>query len=233
MSISPQLHNPSIPIEESMHVSFREVKEESYRALRKAGLNWGQAQASGRIAGVMEALWGSGVGQILSDIKPRITSRKVSLKTTKSFIRLNTRGQSKVLGSLAAMAVLEANSLPIVVRGTPFGPELAAALWDMNSASHHSVIWAQNLKGTLTGYCLKPDGDLLELGQAELSGLFPQMNHHAWWVMKSTLELQGKVILSAGARDELLHAASQSGIAVNTKEWTQLKKKSTAFLVPE
>lgn len=233
MNNSTESLNRSIRSEQRMHVSFREVKEESYRALRQAGLNWGQAQASGRITGVVEALWGSGVGQILSDIKPRMTSRKVSLKTTKSLIRLNTRGQSKVLGSLAAMAVLEANSLPIVVRGTPFGPELAAALWDMNSASHYAVLWGQNVKGTLTAYCQKPDGDLIELGQSELSVFFPQLKNHDWWVMKSTAEFHGNVILSAETRNELLHAASQRGIAVNTKEWAQLKKKSTAFLVPE
>lgn len=219
--------------EERMHVSFREVKEESYRALRKVGLNWGQAQASGRIAGLVEALWGTGISQILSDIKPLVASRKVSLKTTKGFIRLNTRGKSKVLGSLAAIAVFEASAFPIVVRGTPFGPELAAALWDMNSASQYSVLWGQNVKGTLTAYCLNPDGDLIELAQSELSTSFPQLKNRDWWVMKSTDVLQGNVIFSVDTRNELLDAAYQRGIAVNTKEWTQLKKKSTAFLVPE
>ncbi len=35
-------------------VSLREVKEESYRALRAIGYSWGQAQVAGRVAGVSQ-----------------------------------------------------------------------------------------------------------------------------------------------------------------------------------
>jgi hypothetical protein len=48
-------------------VSLREVKEETYRALRAAGYPWGEAQAAGRFVAQAELLWGTGVAMAVAD----------------------------------------------------------------------------------------------------------------------------------------------------------------------
>lgn len=220
--------------EKQMHVSFREVKEEGYRALRVAGFGWGQAQAGGRIAGTMEAIWGTGIRELINESSSLFKPRKVSVVNRNDVTLMNTHRMSQILGASAAMALAEGDkSIPVVVRGTVFGPQLAAALWDMTFDPSFSTVWGQNVKGKVNAYCLSKRGDLLKVTSDVEIGKLSELKNRGWWLIKSSADFEGEIILSAETRRDLLLAATQRGVAVDDKEWDQLKKKSTAFLVAE
>ena len=145
-------------------VSFREVKEESYRALRSAGYSWGQAQAMGRIAGAMQVLWGTGISAVTQDARRWVAASRIPrVRAGKTGQTVSSRGLS-IVGlslTLATRAVARPDDA-LWVRSAKPSREFAVALWDLDLRSGPTIFWGSHSQQSTSGYSLDAAGNLQE-----------------------------------------------------------------------
>jgi len=214
-------------------VSFREVKEESYRALRQAGYSWGMAQVAGRCAGVAQVLWGSGVSAVLRDANRwGVVARPPRSKTTGDTVVISARGMSWAMVGPLAVAVALGNKRPVVwVRGALAGPELAATVWDLRSTTGESLVWGSKSSAGWAGFEVTPAGDLHSSGVPHTRiGAAP--SGASWFVCAGEGE-PGGVILSGSDKAAQLGDAHREGVSIAESEWAALERLARKFLVPE
>ena len=214
-------------------VSFREVKEESYRALRAGGYPWGVAQMAGRLAGVAQVVWGTGVGSVTSDAKRWMGGKRlVTSHRMGSDVVVNSRGSSWLLsGPVAVTAALTTPGRVVWVKGEPLGPELAAVMWDMVTPPNVGLTWGAYSAGQWRVHHLTAQGDLLVSDASQPPGKPPGKSAKNF-VTQSAAE-SGDVVFRAEDRTQLLTEALSLGVAVAAPTWEQLMTHSRKFLVPE
>lgn len=205
-------------------VSLREVKEESYRALRFLGYSWGQAQVAGRVAGMAQVLWGTGITAILADSKRLLGSKRLPVTNSidRNTIALRARGtQFTTFGPMAAALVMTGVNISVEVSQAEISKEFATSFWDLDLQT--DVYWGSG--GSFAGYSLR-SGDLYSHGAAALGkGLRWQIGHG--------VVTDGELVLSAEDRKDQISNSLRNGVVVDPVQWAALKKLSWKFLVPE
>lgn len=214
-------------------VSFREVKEESYRALRQVGYSWGMAQVAGRCAGVAQVLWGSGVAAVLRDAtRWGVVARPPRSTVTGNSVVISARGMSWAMVGPLAVAVALGNQRPIVwVRGAPAGQELAATVWDLRSTGGESLAWGSKSSAGWAGFQVTSAGDLHSSG-VEHTRMSAAPFGASWFVCAGAGE-PGAVILSGSDKAAQLGDAHREGVSIVESEWVALERLARKFLVPE
>lgn len=215
-------------------VSFREVKEESYRALRSAGYSWGQAQAMGRIAGAMQVLWGTGISAVTQDARRwAAASRIPRVRAGKTGHTVSPRGLS-IVGLSLTLATRAAARPDDVLWVRPAKPsrEFAAALWDLDLRSGPTILWGSHSPQSTSGYSLDAAGNLQEhlVLDGDSMGLGP--TRRGMWVRGGSAT-SGNVVLAADERRFRMAEALVSGVSIDSHEWAALARLSRKFLVPE
>ena len=207
-------------------VSLREVNEESYRALRAAGYSWGQAQIAGRISGVSQVLWGTGVSATVADAKRFLGARRLpKVVSSDSLSSIDAKGTKFLSFAPLGFAVaLGKPNTQVVFRNAPLVKEFACALWDIDQDSPESFFWG-NQDSTPVGYSLSK-GNLYEHGN-------PLESKTTRWSLTRQVVSEGKLLLSGQMRHELIENSLRSGVEVDKAQWAVLKKMSWKFLVPE
>jgi hypothetical protein len=207
-------------------VSLREITEESYRALRAAGYSWGQAQIAGRISGVSQVLWGTGISAIVADATRFLGARRLPKAVSNdSFSNINAKGSK--FPSFAPLGFAVALGKPnneVFFQKAALTKDIACALWDIEQDSADSFFWG-NQDPTPSGYSLSK-GDLYEHGN-------PWESKSTSWSLTRKIMPEGKLLLSKNMRRELIEESLRSGVAVDKAQWAALKKMSWKFLVPE
>jgi len=214
-------------------VSFREVKEESYRALRKAGYTWGVAQVAGRCAGVAQVLFGTGVAAVLHDTSRwGVAKRTARHNSQADRIVIAARGMSWATVGPLAVAAAVAKSRPVVwVRGPKVGPELAAVIWDLKVSLEEPIVWGSKTSGGWASFQVGKNGDVLSstvaparIGRAPVAA--------SWFVCVGGGEPVA-VIVSNQSKQAKVFAAQREGVALGDSEWHKLERLARKFLVPE
>jgi len=211
-------------------VSLREVKEESYRALRAIGYTWGQAQVAGRVAGVSQVLWGTGISAIVLDADRFMAARRSPRVTSsQSNVRINAKGTKfPTFAPLAFALALGKPNTEIFFKGAALTKEFATALWDIEEDSTDTFFWGSQTGGSsrhAVGYSVT-DGELYQHGD-------PSSGSPKTWSLSRQAMPAGKLVLSLQARQEAVAQSLRSGVVVDPFEWSALKKLSWKFLVPE
>ena len=211
-------------------VSLREVKEESYRALRAIGYSWGQAQVAGRVAGVSQVLWGTGISAIVLDADRFMAARRSPRVTSsQSNVRINAKGTKfPTFAPLAFALALGKPNTEIFFKGAALTKEFATALWDIEEDSTDTFFWGSQTGGSsrhAVGYSVT-DGELYQHGE-------PLTASPKTWSLSRQAMPAGKLVLSLQARQEAVAQSLRSGVVVDPFEWSALKKISWKFLVPE
>jgi len=211
-------------------VSLREVKEESYRALRAIGYSWGQAQVAGRVAGVSQVLWGTGISAIALDANRFLGSRRPPKVTaSESAVRINAKGTKfPTFAPLAFALALGKPNSEISFKNAALTKEIATALWDIEEESAGTFFWGSQTRGSskvAIGYSVT-DGALYQHGD-------PSTASPKTWSLSRQVMPEGKLLISLQARREAIEQSLRSGVVVDPAEWSALKKISWKFLVPE
>lgn len=219
--------------EGGVRVSFRETKEESYRALRQAGYAWGVAQVAGRCAGVAQVLFGTGVAAVLQDASRWGAAKRTARHVSKAErVVISARGMSwATVGPIAVAAALAKNQPVIWVRGSRVGPELAAVVWDLKVSSSEPIVWGSRTSGGWDGFQLGENGDVFSstvspnrIGKAPLAA--------SWFVCLGGGQ-PGGVILTNQSKQAQVFAAQRQGVGIGNDEWHKLERLAKKFLVPE
>jgi len=211
-------------------VSLREVKEESYRALRAIGYSWGQAQVAGRVAGVSQVLWGTGISAIVLDADRFMAARRSPRVTSsQSNVRINAKGTKfPTFAPLAFALALGKPNTEIFFKGAALTKEFATALWDIEEDSTDTFFWGSQARGSFkhaVGYSVT-HGELYQHGD-------PLTASPKTWSLSRQAMPEGKLLISLQARREAIAQSLRSGVVVDPFEWSALKKISWKFLVPE
>ena len=211
-------------------VSLREVKEESYRALRAIGYTWGQAQVAGRVAGVSQVLWGTGISAIVSDGARFMGSRRLPRVTaSEPNVRINAKGTKyPTFAPLAFALALGKPNSEVHFKGANLTKEFATALWDIEEESTGTFFWGSLTKGSAkhaVGYSVT-EGALYQHGD-------PLSVSPKTWLLSRQVMPAGKLLLPLQTRREAIEQSLRSGVVVDPFEWSALKKLSWKFLVPE
>ena len=213
-------------------VSNREVKEESYRALRAAGYDWGRSTAAGRVVSAMQLVWGSGIRAVVSDVSRwpwRARTPKVTVGASDTSV--TARGLSAALvGPTAVALAVGRPGRPVVVRGVGCGPDFAASVWDLGGPPYPAVWWGVRSAVGIDGWSVTEDGALWRLGPGGGAAGFGGGKH---WTMIAEVPPAGELELSAEERQGLVAEASSTGVRVTPREWNALMAKARKFLVPE
>jgi hypothetical protein len=221
--------------EKSVHVAVREIKEESYRALRWAGYSWGQAQSAGRISGVAEIIWGNGISAAVADAKRIfVTKRPVKVKQDSNAVLLNTRGLSTTMA--AAFAVAISQSQPdekVFVKGSNFGPEVAAAVWDVKRKPKKIITWGKSNPENSQDLSIMENGDLVAHSRLKSMEAIPSKFRALWFVICHEESPSGDVIMEKKEQVRKMNQALTQGVEVSKSQWKKLCAKSYKFLVPE
>lgn len=216
-----------------VRVSFRETKEESYRALRQAGYTWGVAQVAGRCAGVAQVLFGTGVAAVLHDASRWGAAKRTARHISKANqVVISARGMSwATVGPIAVAAALAKNQPVIWVRGSSVGPELAAVIWDLRVSATEPIVWGSKTSSGWDAYQLGESGDVFasavgadRIGKAPLRA--------SWFVCLGGGE-PGEVILSSKSKQAQVFTAQREGVAIENAPWQKLERLAKKFLVPE
>ena len=213
-------------------VSFREVKEESYRALRSAGYSWGQAQAMGRIAGAMQVLWGTGISAVTQDARRWVAASRIPrVRAGKTGQTVSPRGLS-IVGlslTLATRAVARPDDA-LWVRSAKPSREFAVALWDLDLRSGPTIFWGSHSQQSTSGYSLDAAGNLQEhlVLDGDSLGLGPPRT--GMWIRGGSAT-GGNVVLEADERKVRMAEALVSGVSIDSSEWAVLSRLSRKFLV--
>jgi len=206
-------------------VSNREAKEETYRALRAKGYDWGRSQAAGRITDVLQVVWGAGLGLLLPVLR-RAWWQPRSSKVTGSgeALTCHSRGLGVALaGPTAVGLALAKPQNPLSVTGMPCTPHLAAAVWDLSLEPSDPVWWGVEHSGQLHGYCIDQSGNLHQIGEGS--------NEAGFRIGVGVVD-DTAVILSAEQLRGKLTEALRGGVAVDPGQWNQLMSTARKFLVP-
>ena len=211
-------------------VSLREVKEESYRALRAIGYTWGQAQVAGRVAGVSQVLWGTGISAIVSDGNRFLGARRLPRVTaSEPNVRINAKGTKyPTFAPLAFALALGKPNSEIHFKSAGLTKEFATALWDIEEESAGTFFWGSQTNGSsqnAVGYSVT-EGALYQHGD-------PSSTSPKTWSLSRQVMPAGRLVLSLQARQEAIAQSLRSGVVVDPFEWSALKKLSWKFLVPE
>jgi hypothetical protein len=221
--------------EETVHVAVRELKEETYRALKWAGYSWGQSQSMGRMVGVAEIIWGSGISSGLADIKRRfIKQRSPSLTWSSSGVLVNTKGLSVPMAASFAVAISQSKpGLKVFVKGSDFGPEVATAVWDTKVHPDRIFSWGICRESGKNDYSVMPNGDLM-MHERSLS-IDPSMSRDKklWFVTCHEERISGDVIMEKKEQVNKMSGAWVQGVKVSKTEWEKLSAISMKYLVPE
>lgn len=221
--------------ENSVHVAVREIKEESYRALRWAGYSWGQAQSAGRISGVAEIIWGNGISAAVADAKRIfVTKRPVKVRQDSNSVLLNTRGLSTTMA--AAFAVAISQSQPdekVFVKGSNFGPEVAAAVWDIKRKPKKIITWGKSNPEKSQDLSVMENGDLVSHPRLKSMEAVPSKFRALWFVICHEESPSGDVIMEKKDQVHRVNQALTQGVEVSKSQWKKLGAQSYKFLVPE
>ena len=223
------------PTSERVHVAVREVKEESYRALRWAGYSWGQSQSAGRIASVSEIIWGTGISSAISDVSRRfISQRSIKLLQNPHEILINTRGLSTIMAASFAIAISQSQpGIKVFIKGSDCGADVSAAVWDAKRTPDTTISWGKADASGETDLSVLGNGDLISHVRHESMNSIPQQYSSLWFVMCHAKTIMGDLILGKKEREERVDKALISGLDVSQRSWQQLTSKSFKFLVPE
>lgn len=223
------------PTSDRVHVAVREIKEESYRALRWAGYSWGQSQSAGRIASVSEIIWGTGISSSISDVNRRfITKRTLRVIQNPSEILVNTRGISTLMAASFAIALSQSQpGIKVFIKGSDFGPDVAAAVWDAKRKAGRTITWAQGEASGMRDLSVFDNGDLVSHTRHETMRSIPKKYVPLWFVTCHAQPIKGDVVLGNKEREERVDKACIAGLDVSRGKWEQLTSKSFKFLVPE
>lgn len=207
-------------VKTEFRVSVRELREESYRALRARGYEWGQAQAASRIAAEAQVLWGNGLRAIEHDCKRLLGKRRLPVSSDGGLIA--NRGSSfAIWGPMAASLAVAHSPSAIKIKGVVCSETMATAFWDLDEFSSWS--WGDGQ----CEFAIDSNGDLI--GKSASSS-----NKTSVKIKKLSEAGSGfRVLLSAAERKQKLSDSLTSGVEVNSERWAALKKHSWKFLVPE
>ncbi len=207
-------------------VSLREVVEESYRALRAVGYSWGHAQSAGRVAGMAQVLFGTGVQAVIADTKRPFAARRLPVASVgNSHGEIDARKTSFVThGPMALAMALSGSSTQVQIKRSRASQEISAALWDIEDVPANQYFWGATGEDP-SGYSVR-SGSLYRHGSPEKMG-------RVSWAISSRELSGGDLILSLEQRKNALESALRSGVSVNRETWATLKKTSWKFLVPE
>lgn len=207
-------------VKTDFRVSVRELREESYRALRAKGYEWGQAQAASRIAAEAQVLWGNGLSAIEHECSRFLGKRRLPVSTGRAAI--SNRGSSfAIWGPMAASLAVSHAPSAAAIKGVRCSETLATAFWDLEEFSSWS--WGDGQ----CQFAIDSKGDLI--GKAESSNSKTSIK-----IAKLAESETGyKVLLSASQRKQLLRDSLTNGVEVEAESWAALKKHSWKFLVPE
>lgn len=221
--------------EKSVHVAVREIKEESYRALRWAGYSWGQAQSAGRIAGVAEIIWGNGISAALADAqRVFVTKRSAKVIQDSNWVLLNTRGLSTTMAAAFAVAISQAQpDEKVFIKGSKFGPEVAAAVWDTKRKPKKIITWGNSNPKKSKDYSIIESGDLVAHSRLKSMESIPSKFQSLWFVTCHEESPSGDVIMQKKEQAQMVSHALTHGVEVSKSQWAKLGAKSFKFLVPE
>ena len=220
---------------ETVHVAVRELKEETYRALKWAGYSWGQSQSMGRMVGVAEIIWGSGISSGLADIKRRfIKKRSPNLKWSSSGVLLNTKGLSVPMAASFAVAISQSKpGLKVFVKGSDFGPEVATAVWDTKIHPNRIMSWGICRESESKDYSVLPNGDLVVHERLQSIDPIISRDKNLWFVTCHEERIAGDVIIEKKEQVNNMSEAWVQGVKVSKTEWEKLTAISMKYLVPE
>jgi hypothetical protein len=237
MTLRSKLISSSVedPTSERVHVAVREVKEESYRALRWAGYSWGQSQSAGRISSVSEIIWGTGISSAISDVSRRfISQRSIKLIQNTDEIEINTRGLSTIMAASFAIAISQSQpGIKVFIKGSDCGPDVSAAVWDAKRKPDTTISWGKADSSEVTDLSVLENGDLISHLRQESMNSIPKQYSSLWFVMCHSETITGDLILSKKEKEERVDKALISGLDVSQINWQRLTSKSFKFLVPE
>ena len=220
---------------ERVHVAVREIKEESYRAMRSAGYSWGQSQSAGRIASVSEIFWGTGISQVISDVGRRfVTRRTPKVIRNSNEMLVNTRGVSTLMA--ASFAIALAQSQPgkkVFIKGSDFGPDVAAAVWDTKRVPNQTISWGSGDASETKDLSVLENGDFVSHLRHKTMTSTPKKYASLWFVICHSESISGNVVIGKKEKEERVNKALVSGLYVSRSKWEQLSSESFKFLVPE
>ena len=235
MSIDTPEHFSKQRDDETVHVAVRELKEETYRALKWAGYSWGQSQSMGRMVGVAEIIWGSGIAFGLADIKRRfIKQRSPILKWSSSGVLVNTKGLSVPMAASFAVAISQSKpGLKVFVKGSDFGPEVATAVWDTKVHPDRIFSWGICRESGSNDYSALPNGDLIMHARSQSVDQGMSRDKKLWFVTCHEDQISGEIIMDKKVQDTKMSEAWVQGVKVSKTEWEKLMAISMKYLVPE
>lgn len=217
-------------------VSLREVKEETYRALRAAGYPWGEAQAAGRLAAQAEVLWGTGVQMAAADASRWFVARRGMRMTSGSGgVRITDlrRTSALIVGNHAVSVALGRPGTSVRVRGGQGVVEVAAAVWDLQT-SGVPIVWGASTGrgGVITGFSVDDAGNLYghDAIPEEFAG--PSLGGREWFLRQAPLA-GGRLLMATEHRLQCLSTAARHGVVVEPDAWSTLMQRSRKFLVAE
>lgn len=215
-------------------VSVREVKEETYRALRAAGYPWGEAQAAGRLVAQAELLWGTGVAMVVADAgRWFVTRRTLRMTTGESGVRItdNRRTSAVIVGNHAVAVALGRPGICVRVRGRQAVREVATAVWDLQTTGA-PIVWGSVRDGVISGYSVDDAGNLY--AHDDIPGEFagPSLGEREWFLRQAELP-GGRLLMTTEHRQQCGVTAARHGVAVDPDEWATLMRRSRKFLVAE
>lgn len=220
---------------DTVHVAVRELKEETYRALKWAGYSWGQSQSMGRMVGVAEIIWGSGISSGLADIKRRfIKKRSPHLTWSSNGVLLSTKGLSAPMAASFAVALSQSKpGLKVFVKGSAYGPEVATAVWDTKIHPNRTISWGICRESQQNDFSVVPNGDLMM--HERLQSVEPVMSRdrNVWFVTCHEARVSGEVIMDKKVQVSKMSDAWVQGVKVSKAEWEKLTAISMKYLVPE
>jgi len=215
-------------------VSLREVKEETYRALRAAGYPWGEAQAAGRLVAQAELLWGTGVAMAVADAGRWFASRRgLRMTTGSSGVRITDyrRSSDAIVGNHAVAVALGRPGTSVRVRGDGGGMEVATAVWDLQTAGA-PMVWGRVRDGAIRGHSVDDEGNLYshDTIAEEIAG--PALGRREWFLLQVPLP-GGRLLMATEHRQQCGVTAARHGLVVDPDMWTKLMRRSRKFLVAE
>lgn len=215
-------------------VSVREVKEETYRALRAAGYPWGEAQAAGRLVASAEVTWGTGISMAIADASRWFVSRRgMHMTTGPSGVRISDRRNTSaaIVGNHAVAVALGRPGMSVRVRGDQGVQEVAAAVWDLQTHGA-PLVWGRIREGAIGGFSVDDVGNLYAHDSIPPEFAGPRLGKREWFLKQAELP-GGRLVMTAEHRQQCAITASRHGVVVNPDQWAKLMRQSRKFLVAE
>lgn len=222
------------PTTTSNRVSVREVKEETYRALRAAGYPWGEAQAAGRLVAQAELIWGTGVAMANADAGRWFVPRRgLRMTTGAEGVRItDSRNTSAaIVGNHAVAVALGRPGLSVRVRGNQGVKEVATAVWDLHTGDA-PLVWGGLQDGVLCGYSVDETGNLYAHDRIPVEFAGPRLGRREWFLRQESLA-GGRLLMTAEHRQQCGVTAARHGVVVDPDQWATLMRRSRKFLVAE